>query len=92
MTDKQILLGAVDYINKHGWQQHSLGFHGQSRCLLGACRSNIPNGEYTTDGWFCFLDRLRHLFGMEPAQWNDTVATSPEEVITKLQQIAATLP
>jgi hypothetical protein len=89
---RQILIGAADALEQHGWIQGALQTN-RGRCVLGAIGANWG---LTTDADKCdaaakFLAHINLLSQDDPwglAAWNDEPGRTKGEVVTALREAA----
>jgi hypothetical protein len=84
----EIYSRAADYIEKHGWRQHSFGgSNGQSACLMGALL--VTTGDILgKDFRFACAVLKESAIGPFLTRWNDTPGRTKEEVIAFLREQA----
>lgn len=97
MTPQEILSGAADLIEAHGWVKGEYGDEGYGFCALGAMyRSHaelttVENSAESVEVFKLARQRLvRELVhSVSITFWNDAVAKSKDEVVETLRRVAA---
>lgn len=97
MDTRQVLMRAADYIEQHGWQQHSFGTRNGPVCMIGACNTVVtgyPWQPWSEDGnraaisaTIVLADYMR---GNVP-DWNDEPGRTQDQVTRKLREVAGLL-
>lgn len=78
------LLRAADYIKEKGWCQGSLCDNNGRVCVEWALIQTNDGKKAFDKSYTKVMNHLK----MRPATWNDALATSGEEVVAKLREIA----
>lgn len=83
----EILEGAIEVLDEHGWQQGDYGDEENGFCVLGAMARSYVGANYVP----MYGEPLRYLVGaldvVQPwqvADWNDKPGRTKEEVIEAL--------
>jgi hypothetical protein len=79
----QILLYAADLIETKGWVRGHY-FYAGKYCMLGA----IGRVGFNSKGYGRLLNCIDEHLGMTAVEYNDTVAKSGKEVVSKLRELA----
>jgi hypothetical protein len=102
-TRAEVLLRAADYVRQLGWTRNTLQEPDGRVCVMGAINCAVLNSTTARKPLFERLDFISDLASDVSrtatgycdtgglVDWNDTVATSAEEVILVLEQTAANL-
>lgn len=95
MTIAEVLEGAANYIEEHGWQQGHAGVPGGPRCLAGAIHSAIgvePVHHGLVDllpkEFRSALNAVGKQTQTSPVLWNDLPGRTKEQVIDALRAAA----
>ena len=89
----QLLMKAADYIEKHGWCQHTL-WSGHQSCALGGIARAFGRSENRSWSWNYFgvdgkaLKRLESEVGGMVPYFNDRPGTTKEMVLEKMRAAA----
>jgi hypothetical protein len=88
MTPQEVLSGAADLIEEHGWVRGEYGGEEHGFCAMGAIL-------YRSHGYALAYNRARQRLMRELVHsgsivfWNDNVAKSKDEVVETLRRVAA---